>query len=276
MGLPFAEVIGDPIAQSKSPLIHKQWLRQLGMDGEYLKSRVPAGGLEAFLARRSADPDWRGCNLTIPHKERVAALLDRLAFEAEAIGAVNCIVPDGDGLTGFNTDADGIAAALDPVRLDGCKAAVIGAGGAARALVAYLDRRRVREIVLLVRDPGKAESLRPLAGRSRFEILPLARSDAGFEGAAAIVNASPLGMAGAADMPAQLLNWLERHSKAATLFDMVTTPAETPFLQAGGAAGAKTVDGLTMLIGQAARAFELFFGRPAPAADAKLRDLLTT
>jgi shikimate dehydrogenase len=272
----FAEVIGDPIAQSKSPIIHKHWIRQLGMKGDYVRSLVAAEELGSFLLGRRADPDWCGCNVTIPHKERIIPLLTVLDPDAAAIGAVNCVVPRPSGLVGFNTDIDGIAAALDDSALEGRKAGVIGAGGAARALIAYLARRRVGRIAILVRDPKKADRLRDLAIGTALEFLPLNTAGQGFEGAATIVNASPLGMAGTAEMPAALLEAVSRNAASATVFDMVTTPAQTAFLDMGRANGAKTVDGITMLIGQARRAFELFYDRPAPPPDQQLRDLLVT
>jgi shikimate dehydrogenase len=173
---------------------------------------------------------------------------------------------------GYNTDIDGVAAALDLTDLSGRKAVVIGAGGAARAVIAYVAQRKA-EIVVVARNPTKAEELRQLAP---MEILPLALPGDAFEGAAAMVNASPLGMAGAAPMPAALLDTIRAHSADATVFDMVTTPAETQFLSSGRDGGGRPVDGVTMLIGQAARAFELFFGASPPAADEGLRDLLVT
>jgi len=276
IGAPFAEVIGDPIAQSKSPIIHKRWLHQLGMEGDCLRSRVATDQLESFLDRRRYDPAWRGCNVTIPHKERIIPLLAEFDAGASAIGAVNCVVPRPSGLMGFNTDIDGIAAALDGTGLEGRKVAAIGAGGGARALIAYLASRRVGCIAILVRDPKKAEPLRDLAIGIEVEILLLDKVGQAFEGAAAIVNASPLGMAGAAEMPTALLESVGRNAVGATVFDMVTTPAETPFLATGRANGGQAVDGLTMLIGQARRAFDLFFGRPAPAPDEQLRALLVT
>jgi len=269
----YAEVIGDPIAQSKSPVIHKHWLNELGIKGDYFRTRVSPGELADFLEKRRSDPDWRGCNVTIPHKETIIALLDGLDRGAEAIGAVNCVVPEGGALTGYNTDIDGVAAALDDTELEGRTAAVIGAGGGARALVVYLAARQARTTVL-ARNPTKAEPLRALAGN--IEILPLDRADEGLEGTAAIINASPLGMAGAPPMPPPLLQAVGRNAAGATLFDMVTTPAATPFLAAGLTSADRVVDGLVMLVGQAARAFELFFGIPAPPPDEALRSLLTT
>ena len=269
MGVPYAEVVGDPIAQTKSPVIHKTWLAELGIDGDYRATRVEASELSAFLAARRGDPDWRGGNVTIPHKQAVLPLLDHVDLGAAAIGAVNCIVPGAHGLTGRNTDIDGVAAALAGVPLAGRKAVLIGAGGGARAAIRYLSQSGA-DIVLLVRSPASA------AHFAGIEALPLDRADEALEGAAVIVNASPMGMAGAAPWPDELLASVAAHAQAKTLFDMVYEPLETPFLAAGRAEGARCVDGLTMLIGQARRAFELFFGRPAPPGDAKLRDFLVT
>jgi len=265
--MPFAEVIGDPIAQSKSPIIHKYWLKQLGIEGEYIRTRVAADELSDFMTRRRADPEWRGCNVTIPHKQAIIPLLDRLDPGAEAIGAVNCVVSAEDGLAGYNSDIDGVAAALDSVELKGRKAVVIGAGGGARAVVAYLAQRNA-EIVVLARNPAKADELSSLAP---VRILPLEQAVDAFQGAAAIINATSMGMAGADPMPQPLLAAVRARSADAILFDMVTTPADTEFL----ACGNRTVDGLTMLIGQARRAFELFFGSSPPQGHAELRRLLT-
>jgi shikimate dehydrogenase len=126
---------------------------------------------------------------------------------------------------------------------------------------------------MLVRTPAKAETLRLLA--PNLTILSLDEAEEGLTGTAAIVNASPLGMAGAPPMPQSLLEAVARHASGATLFDMVTTPTATPFLAAGLTSADRVVDGLTMLIGQARRAFELFFGAVPPLGDEKLRELLT-
>lgn len=272
----YAEVIGDPIAQSKSPIIHKRWLEQLNLQGDYRRTHVPRGAVAEFFDGRRSDPDWLGCNVTIPHKEEAAALVDRLDAAAGQIAAVNCVVPEGEVLVGYNTDLDGVAAALGSVEISGRKVALIGAGGGARAAVAYLASRGIGELALLVRNPDRAEALRALAGDSRVSILPFERADEAFEGAVVIVNASPLGMTGAASMPRPLLDAVRNHAAGGTLFDMVTTPAETEFLATAREVGGNAVDGLTMLVGQATRAFELFFGDTAPAPDDALRGLLTT
>ena len=272
----YAEVIGDPIAQSKSPIIHKYWLDRLHLSGDYRRTRVPAHSLADFFRDRRADPEWLGCNITIPHKEQAKLLVDRLDPEAKAVGAINSVAVQKGSLVGYNTDVDGVAAALDPVPLTGRTIALIGAGGAARAIIPYLARREAGSISLLVRNPAKAEALRSLGSRTPLKILPLEHARAAFAGAAAIVNASSLGMAGAQAMPASILQALIANASGAAVFDMVTTPARTSFLEAGEAGGGEPIDGITMLLGQAARAFELFFGAPAPAADRPLRDLLGT
>jgi len=275
VSVPFAEVIGDPVAQSKSPLIHKHWVQLLDIEGDYLRTRVETADLGAFLAERRADPDWRGCNVTVPHKETVVRLLDELDESAAAVGAVNCVVPRSGRLVGYNTDVDGVAAALDGTEVDGRGAILIGAGGAARAAVAYLAGRNLESLTVLARDPVKAESLRGLAPRVNFHFVGL-EDDLATESPSAIINASPLGMVGSSAMPDNLLATVAACASGVTVFDMVYNPLETAFLAAGRDAGGLPVYGLTMLIGQAERAFDLFFGQPPPPDHQRVRDLLTT
>ena len=272
----YAEVIGDPIAQSKSPIIHKYWLAELGLEGEYSRTQVMKGSLTDFLAARRNDAAWRGCNVTIPHKEAIIPLLDRLDCGAQAIGAVNCAVSEHDGLAGYNTDIDGVAAALDSSELSDRKAAIIGGGGGARAVLAYLARRRIGQISLIARNPARAEALRRLVPGVDLRIVDFKSVDAAFDDAVAIINASPLGMTGADAMPQPLLGAVQSHAAEATIFDLVTTPVKTDFLLAGQRGGGHAIDGLTMLVGQAGRAFELFYGQTPPRPDAQLRHLLTT
>lgn len=272
----YAEVIGDPIAQSKSPLIHKYWLEQLNLSGDYRPNRVPTAALASFLSQRRNDPDWLGCNVTIPHKEHAAALVDKIDSEFPLIGAVNCIVREGRSLAGYNTDIDGVDAALKSADIEGRKAVVIGAGGAARAVLAYLASRKVGSLIILARNPNRAKGLERLLAHDSPSFLPFDRAAEAFGGADLIVNASPLGMAGAEPMARPMLDALADHVAGATIFDMVTTPEKTQFLAVGEMRGGRPIDGLTMLVGQAARAFALFFGVPAPQPDQKLRDLITT
>jgi shikimate dehydrogenase len=241
---PYAEVIGDPIAHSKSPAIHNFWLKSLGIQATYQATLVT--DLNAFFGARRGDPDWRGCNVTAPHKQAVIPFLD----ESSAIGAVNCIVPDGDRLIGLNTDVDGIGEALAGADLG--RIVLIGDGGAARAVRVALGDT---EIISITR-------------RNMDETGLIA-------GATLIINATPLGMAHAGPMPDSLLAALPSAAPGATVFDMIYHPLDTRLLQAARAAGLRTVDGLTMLTGQARQAFRLFFGAEPPAEhDAQLRDLL--
>ena len=133
--LPYAEVIGDPIAHSKSPLIHGFWLDALDIEAEYRKTHVTPDGLAAYFLQRRADPDWLGCNVTIPHKIAVMDYADDPGGVRERIGAMNTIASEiGGPLIGTNTDAGGF---LQPLLRDGWKgrsAVLVGAGGAARAI----------------------------------------------------------------------------------------------------------------------------------------------
>ncbi len=267
---PFAEVIGDPIAHSKSPLIHGLWLEALGLPGAFHRTRVTADALPDWFASRRTDPAWRGGNVTIPHKQAVIAHLDEIDAGARAVGAVNCILPRGGQLHGLNTDVDGVAGALAGAEIAGQTAAIIGGGGGARAAIHYLASQGAAEIRVLVRDPSRAAALAELGP---VEILPF---DApAFDGANVIVNASPLGMDRMTAMPAALLAALSRAAPGAVALDMVYSPVDTPFLAAANAASLRAVDGLVMLVGQARRAFELFFGAEPPTSrDPELRALL--
>jgi shikimate dehydrogenase len=279
----YAEVIGDPIAQSKSPAIHGYWLGKLGLEAEYRACHVTAEGLADYLASRRADPDWRGCNVTMPHKLAVMPLLDRIDPQAARIGAVNTIVREGDQLVGYNTDVAGF---LEPLRERLAErhlfrmARVLGTGGAARAIVAALvDEGFV--IVLAGRNPEKASELLAELAPGEHHAPPLDHfsepTDFAFDDREGcfdlIVNASPLGMSG---QPPLAFDFSHSPPRS-VVYDIVTSPADTAFLRAARGAGFATIDGLAMLIGQAAAGFEKFFGVPAPrdAGDAELRALLT-
>lgn len=253
---PWAEVIGDPIVHSRSPEIHEHWLRALGLDGIYRATRVPCGHLAEFLTARRADPGWRGCNVTAPHKRAIVPFIDRLCANAQRTGAVNCVVRDptlqSEGLFGANTDIDGISEALADTAVAKRKAVLIGAGGAARAALAWLSEAGADPIICLARDPAKAAQDLP-----GVEIRALGAG--AIHDAQLIINASPLGM-GHAVMPATVLADLATAAPGATAFDMVYQPLDTQFLLAARACGLRTVNGLDMLVGQARRSFQLFFG----------------
>jgi len=285
MTSPHAEVIGDPIAQSKSPAIHNFWLGKLGLDAEYGRSLVAAENLPDYMTRVRTDAAWRGCNVTMPHKQAIMPLLDRLDPVATRIGAVNTVIRGADGtLAGFNTDAPGFLEPLKPLleqRHYFRMARVLGTGGAARAIVAALaDEGFI--VVLAGRDPAKARALLDeLAPDSEHHAADLGQfatpTDFAFDDREGcldlIVNASPLGMAG---QPPLAFDF-SHAPPGSVVYDIVTHPLDTPLLQEARAAGLRTVDGLAMLIGQAAIAFEKFFGAAAPRQyDAELRAILTS
>jgi len=261
---PWAEVIGDPVAQSKSPLIHRRWLAMLGMDGDYLKTRVAPDALASFLAARRQAPGWRGCSVTIPHKLAVIPLLDAIDPAAAATGAVNCIWRDEDRLIGTNSDVDGVLAAL--AGWHGGRAVLIGAGGAARAALAALRRLGAARVALIARDEAAGAALLGRFGLAG-SVHPFAGAREAIAGADLVINASPLGMAGGAPMPPLVLDALGEAVDNALVFDMVYAPVETTLLRRAGSMSLGAVTGLTMLVGQARAAFRLLFGAAAPADD---------
>ena len=284
MTVPYAEVIGDPIAQSKSPAIHTFWLGKLAINATYQACHVKPEGLADYLAQRRSDPHWRGCNITMPHKQAAMPLLDAVAPDAARIGAVNTVVRSSDGsLTGFNTDAAGF---LEPLRAALAHphlyrmARILGAGGAARAIVAALAGQGFT-LVLAARDPAKArallDELAPGADHHAVDLAHFApETDFAFDDRERlfdlVVNASPLGMAG---QPPLVFDF-SHAPPGAIIYDIVTYPIETPLLAEAQQRGFATIDGLAMLIGQAAIAFEKFFEQAAPRQyDPELRALLT-
>jgi shikimate dehydrogenase len=254
----YAEVIGHPISHSKSPLIHRFWLQQLGMVGEYAARDVLSENLGEYFNAVEADPQWRGCNITIPHK---IAALDFVSDPGEvrhSIGAVNTVFRDKTGaLVGTNTDAAGFYGPISDMPLADETAIVVGAGGAARAVLFALAQADVGEVVILARNALKAAGLLAHFGL-KGRVLPL---DARMPDAALLVNASPLGMKGQEALEIDL-SPLPEH---ALVYDLVYAPIETLLLKAARARELETVDGLEMLVGQAAIAFELFFGKAPPA-----------
>lgn len=266
---PWAEVIGQPIGHSLSPLIHRYWLEVTGIEGTYEATAVTATNLPVYLAARRADPGWRGCNVTAPHKQSVLRLVDRVDEAAAAIGAVNCVHRDGQRLVGANTDVDGIGEALAALPIREETIAVIGAGGAARAAVHWLRQQGAGAIMLVARRPDAAEAL-----GSWLRVYGFAEARQAFSSASLIINATPLGLRGTEAMPTALLDAV-REAGVSAAFDMIYRPLETPFLRASQAAGAHAIDGLAMLIGQARRSFALFFGTAAPLdKDPELRTLI--
>ena len=265
---PFAEVIGDPIKHSKSPLIHGFWLAKLGIDAEYRATQVSPDDLPAFIETRRTDPNWRGCNVTIPHKVAMLDLVDDPGGVRDSIGAMNTVVRNESGdLFGTNTDAAGVYAPIADLDLEGAPVAIVGAGGAARAVLFALSRMNVGPVTILNRSPLKAAALLSRFGL-KGDVLPLTGR---LPAAKLLVNTSALGMEGQPPLDLDLLPL----ALDAVVYDIVYAPLHTPLLDAAEARGLETIDGLEMLVGQAAAAFELFFGQPAPREhDGELRELL--
>lgn len=268
----YAEVIGDPIAHSKSPLIHRFWLKALGIDADYRATRVPAAGLGDFFAERAADPAWRGCNVTLPHK---VAALDHVA-DADglraSIGAINTVFRQADGtLAGANTDAVGFWAPIAALGLDlaGRPVTVIGAGGAARAVLWALARVGAGPVTIMNRDPSKGAALLARFGL-KGQALPLGPAA---PPSALLVNASSLGMTG---QPPLHLD-LAALPPDAVVYDVVYNPSHPPLLTSALARELVVIGGLEMLIGQAAVAFSILYDMEPPREqDGELRALLTS
>jgi shikimate dehydrogenase len=265
----YAEVIGDPIAHSKSPLIHRFWLDALGLAGDYRATHILADALPDYIAARRDDADWAGCNITVPHKVAALDLIEDRGDVRGSIGAINTIFRAEDGvLVGTNTDAAGFYAPLAEADLAGAPVTVIGNGGAARAVLFALSRMGVGPVTILARSPLKGAALLARFGL-KGDALPI---PAVAPAAALLVNTTTLGMTGQPPLDLDL----GALADDAVVYDIVYTPLETPLLRAARARDLATIDGLDMLIGQAAVAFELFFGREPPRnRDDDLRALLT-
>ncbi len=267
-GQAYAEVIGDPIAHSKSPVIHGFWLNALGIEAEYRKTRVATEELGDYFATRRTDPDWLGCNVTIPHKQAALDFVEDRGDIRASIGAINTVFRTDGVVVGTNTDAAGFYAPISGMDLTGQPVVVVGAGGAARAILFALARVGVGRVTLLNRNPLKGAALLASFGL-KGDALKL---DAPIPPAALLVNATSLGMSGQPPLDLDL----SALPDDAVVYDVVYAPLETDLLKAARARDLDTVDGLEMLIGQAALAFELFFGAEPPRdRDDELRALLT-
>jgi shikimate dehydrogenase len=264
-------LIGWPAAHSRSPVIHHYWLRTLDITGGYSIEAVPPEGFAEFVQNLSGH-GYIGANVTIPHKERVLVLTDP-DERARAVGAANTLWYDGGTLRSTNTDIEGFANNCDACApgWDRCEEAlVLGAGGASRAVVFALIERGVRRIHLANRTAGRAQALADeFDARARaagVAVIPVAWPD--LDGilprAGLLVNTTSLGMKGEPALEIDV-GLLPPH---ATVADLVYVPLMTPLLAAATARGLKTADGLGMLLYQAVRGFELWFGtRPDVTAE---------
>ncbi len=269
MSTNWAEVIGDPIAQSKSPIIHGFWLDRLGMKARYERTLVRRGELPDFFEQRRKDPAWRGCNVTMPHKIETARLLDELDPLAARAGAVNTVANAGGRLVGYNSDATGFLDLLER-EVPGHESArydLIGAGGAGRAVAAAVTGRPLR---VFNRTAGTAEDLAAEFGGSGHGLDDL-RWKPDSAAPIVVVNASSAGMGD--NSPLDIA--LDAYPPDTVVIDLVYHPLETPLLKQARRLGLPTIDGLALLIAQAARAFTIFFGvQPPREDDDRLRKLL--
>jgi shikimate dehydrogenase len=266
---PAACLIGWPAAHSRSPLIHRYWLRKLGIEGGYVIEAVPPDEFKDFLFRLSLR-GFVGANVTLPHKERALAL-SKPDERARAVGAANTLwFADGE-LCSTNTDVEGFINNLDacaPGWESAEDALVLGAGGSARAVLFGLLERGIKRIHLVNRTVARAQALAdqfgervaPVGWNAIGELLPRA----GF-----LVNTTSLGMKGQPPLEIDVA----RLPPQAVVADNVYVPLETPLLEAARARGLRTADGLGMLLHQAVRGFELWFGR-RPEVTAELRALV--
>jgi 3-dehydroquinate dehydratase/shikimate dehydrogenase len=254
-------LVGSPVAHSLSPHMHNAAFAARGLDAVYIPFDV--ADVSSF-ARRMAHPrtrelrwNLRGLSVTAPHKQAITAHLDRVERKASEIGAVNTVVVEGEELRGYNTDAE---AALKPlgglIELGGARVAVVGAGGAARALLWGLQRRGARTTVF-ARDLERARQT-----ANDFGALTAALESASFDGFDLVVNATPLGTRGVREDETPATAAQLRGARVA--YDLVYNPPVTRFMREARAAGCETVGGLPMLVAQAAEQFKLWTGADAP------------
>jgi len=268
-----AGVVGWPISHSLSPIIHGYWLKKYNIDGEYTALAVQPEDFTEFVLSASEN-GLSGVNVTIPHKEAAYALCDTLDADARAAGAANVLIFNGKKVEGRNTDIGGFAAALhEDLGGDAARrgpVVVLGAGGAARAIILSLEKDGARDIRILNRTRARAEKLsKSLSASESVSVFDWGDWTSAFADAALLVNTTSLGMAGkdAFDVP------LERLPPAAAVCDIVYNPLETSLMKLAKAQGRSTSGGLGMLMHQAAPAFAAWFGI-APEVTAELRAML--
>jgi shikimate dehydrogenase len=268
---PRAGVAGWPIEHSRSPTIHRYWLKELGLSGSYEKFAVRPGEFRRFADEIGKD-GLVGANVTVPHKEAAFSACDRRTPVAEALGAVNTLWRQHGRLWGDNTDVAGFLANIDEAAPGWAEwrklAVVIGAGGAARAIVYALTSRGFERVAVTNRTQARAEALAAHFGGSTTA-LSWADLATALPEADLLVNASSLGMVGQPPLAIDVSLLPER----AVVADAVYVPLHTPLVEAASAHGLRTVEGLGMLLHQAAPAFARWFGRQ-PTVTPALRALV--
>ena len=267
--------MGWPVNHSRSPIIHNHWITEHGLRGSYVLLPVEPEKLEQAL-RALPVLGFAGCNLTIPHKVAALSIVDRIDPLAQRIGAINCVVVESDGsLSGRNTDACGYVQSLRDAQphwqASVGPALVLGAGGAARAVIAGLLENGVTTIRLTNRSPEKTHELVAAFGPQLMAVDWKDRN-AAVDGAALVVNTTNLGMQG---QPALYLD-LTTLSPDALVSDVIYVPLQTPLLAAANLRGNITVGGLGMLLNQARPAFEAWFGVMPTISDVLLNKVLAS
>lgn len=254
----FAEVIGDPIGQSLSPIIHNFWLEAAGIDADYRRRQVSRAELPAYAEAACKDPAWRGSNVTMPLKLDALDLADEATDHAVAAGAANLLLPREGRLFAANTDVGAIATLVDRQRKAGRlvgSITLLGNGGAARAALVALRFLDIDLVRIQARDHGEATKLAVQFGLALAPLPLTAPIDSD-----ALINATPLGMTGRDCLNCDVALMPDN----GFVFDMVTSPPETPLIAAAKRRGLAVVTGLEMLIEQAATSFKLLFGADPP------------
>jgi shikimate dehydrogenase len=264
-------VIGWPIKHSRSPLIHNYWLKRYKLPGAYRSEAVPPEEFKGFVQSLPAH-GYVGANVTVPHKEAALACSNP-DDRARAVGAANTLWLDANGqLRSTNTDVEGFLGNLDACVPDWSgslkKAVVLGAGGAARAVVHALIERGIADITVINRSRERAEALRQRLS-ANIHVLPWEKRDGALADAGLFVNTTVLGMHGQPELALAV----ERLPPHAIVNDLVYVPLITPLLAAAKTRRLRTADGLGMLMHQAVRGFALWFGQQ-PEVTTELRALL--
>ncbi len=266
-------VIGHPVAQARSPVLHRHWLKEYGIDGDYTREDVLPDQINSFL-KNLRTHGYVGANITVPHKAAAYRALDHAEPVVETLKVTNTIWLKDDGLHGTNTDVSGFLANLDEVvpdwNIDAEQAVVLGAGGGARAVVYGLLSRGLKRVVVVNRTLARAQAFTVEFGNrvtaaSYFELA------AWLKDADVLINTTSLGMAGQPPLDIDISPLAED----GVVYDIVYVPLETPLLAAARARKLRTVDGLGMLLHQAVPAFEKFFGI-RPKVTSALREAVLT
>lgn len=258
-------IIGHPLSHSLSPLFQQRAFDFYHLDLIYRKWDVAEEDLEKAVGSLR-EPQYLGANVTIPYKERVVRLLDHVSPLAERMGVVNTLVNRGGILWGYNTDVEGFMHALEEVQFNpqGKRAVILGAGGAARAVCFGLLEKRINSISILNRTPVHAEELcyllKKYSPQTNFEVVSTEDRVPSFN---LLVNCTPLGMEHSG-FEGSLPIRPEFISPSSLVFDLTYNPEQTPLLREAQKVGAKTLNGLSMLIYQGAASFKLWTGREAP------------